>query len=375
MNSIPRNAESGYSRGERSAIRQVDADLRADEMHEARAILASQKGDRKATVPQPAPVTSPFNFGDHAVRVVVREGQPWFVAADVCAALDYKNASKAVADHLDPDERSNEQLDRSRMGSKAVIINESGLYALVLRSRKPEARKFAKWVTSEVLPQIRRTGVYLPKEFAVNPGDVLTKEQQDVLRQLVKSTVDRLPKPQQGGAAVKMWSKLKAHFGVAYRDIPQHEFTEAVSLLTRAATEWEVVEEEVIPTVDPEKLLLAGLAEPVPLPDDILRAVDRRTWELTQEAHGLIHMHLQKRVAHFAVGGHPEKHLDRGLAMEALNRGKLGDALAHAVIEKSRQALSYASWGATAMLELQASLEKGIAWIEAGGENQGRAPT
>ena len=72
--------------------------------------------------------------------MVVRNGEPWFVASDVCAALDYKNTSKAVADHLDSDERSNEQLDRSRMGSKVVIINESGLYALVLRSRKQYAK-------------------------------------------------------------------------------------------------------------------------------------------------------------------------------------------------------------------------------------------
>ncbi|MBO9332912.1 hypothetical protein GHR37_27600 [Achromobacter xylosoxidans] len=215
-----------------------------DQVHEAKVLLTRQKIDAAGKRSPEAAEVSPFNFGEHPVRVVVREGEPWFVATDVCAALDYKNTSKAVADHLDPDERSNEQLDRSRMGSKAVIINESGLYALVLRSRKPEARKFAKWVTSEVLPQIRKTGAYLPKEFAVNPGDVLTKEQQDALRQLVKTTADRLPKAKQGPASIKMWSKLKAHFGVAYREIPQAEFTEAVSLLTRAATEWELVDDD-----------------------------------------------------------------------------------------------------------------------------------
>ncbi|QJP49303.1 hypothetical protein HKJ31_00920 [Xylella fastidiosa subsp. multiplex] len=102
----------------------------------------------------------PFNFHSHAVRVVMRDGNPWFVATDVCTVLGYRNPSKAIADHLDDDERSNEQLDRSRMGSKAVIISESGLYALILRSRKPEARKFAKWVTSEVMPSIRKTGGY-----------------------------------------------------------------------------------------------------------------------------------------------------------------------------------------------------------------------
>lgn len=101
---------------------------------------------------------STFNFGDHTIRVVVRDGEPWFVAADVCAALGYANTSKAVGDHLDPDEKSNQSLGLA--GKPFVIINESGLYALVLRSRKPEARKFAKWVTGEVLPSIRKTGGY-----------------------------------------------------------------------------------------------------------------------------------------------------------------------------------------------------------------------
>ncbi|CUJ67002.1 Bro-N domain-containing protein [Achromobacter sp. 2789STDY5608628] len=253
MRNVPHRRASRQVPTAQSALDIARDEQRADEVQEARAILASQKGEQRAVIPQPP--TSPFNFGDHPVRVVVRDGQPWFVAADVCAALDYKNASKAVADHLDPDERSNEQLDRARMGSKAVIINESGLYALVLRSRKPEARKFAKWVTSEVLPQIRKTGAYVPKAYAANPGDVLTKEQQDVLRQLVKSTAERLPKEKQGAASIKMWSKLKAHFGVAYRDIPRQEFSEAVSLLTRASTEWELVDDEQTADVDPGRLL------------------------------------------------------------------------------------------------------------------------
>ncbi|MDH0901406.1 Bro-N domain-containing protein [Comamonas aquatica] len=100
---------------------------------------------------------TPFNFGAHAVRVITRDNQPWFVASDVCQALGYSNTSKAIGDHLDEDERYNESLER---GGSLLLINESGLYALVLRSRKPEARKFAKWVTSEVLPSIRQTGSY-----------------------------------------------------------------------------------------------------------------------------------------------------------------------------------------------------------------------
>lgn len=100
---------------------------------------------------------TPFNFGSNIVRVVSRNNDPWFVANDVCKALGYSNTSKAIADHLDDEERYNESLDR---GGSLLLISESGLYALVLRSRKPEARKFAKWVTSEVLPTIRKTGSY-----------------------------------------------------------------------------------------------------------------------------------------------------------------------------------------------------------------------
>lgn len=102
-----------------------------------------------------------FNFGNHSVRIIMRDGQPWFVAFDVCQALGYANSRKAVADHLDDDERSTVTNSDSRNGGgKLTIINESGLYALVLRSRKPEARKFAKWVTGEVLPSIRKSGGY-----------------------------------------------------------------------------------------------------------------------------------------------------------------------------------------------------------------------
>lgn len=212
----------------------------------------SNVNDSKAIQINGQPV---FSFGDRQVRIIVREGAPWFVASDVCAALDYKNTSKAVADHLDEDERSNEQLDRSRMGSKSVVISESGLYALVLRSRKPEARKFAKWVTSEVLPSIRKTGGYERQDFAVNPGDMLTKDEAETLRLMLKSAADRLPKTKQGALMVQGWSKLKSHFKVGYREIPRHEFSEAVSIIARHTAEWEVVDDEPAhPIFDAEKV-------------------------------------------------------------------------------------------------------------------------
>lgn len=125
---------------------------------------------------------TPFTFGTHAVRVIVRDGSPWFVASDVCTALEYSNASDAVATHLDDDERMTIANGESHSGKRGgarlmTIINESGLYALVLRSRKPEARKFAKWVTSEVLPAIRKTGAYVaPQAQPAHTGGVRLSE-------------------------------------------------------------------------------------------------------------------------------------------------------------------------------------------------------
>ena len=98
----------------------------------------------------------PFNFDGAKIRTVLRNDVTWFVASDVCAALDIQNPTDAIK-RLDDDERSRFKLGRQ---GTASIINESGLYALVLGSRKPEAKRFRKWVTSEVLPSIRRDGQY-----------------------------------------------------------------------------------------------------------------------------------------------------------------------------------------------------------------------
>lgn len=103
-----------------------------------------------------------FSFESHDIRTVMRSGEVWFVASDVCKALEYSNTSKAVGDHLDADERATHDVPTPNvpLGVPTNVISESGLYALVLRSRKPEARKFAKWVTRDVLPAIRKTGAY-----------------------------------------------------------------------------------------------------------------------------------------------------------------------------------------------------------------------
>lgn len=103
-----------------------------------------------------------FNFNNSPVRTLTNEkGDIFFVASDVCKILDLSNVGQALS-RLDDDEKSYIILNDVTNGTpKLTIINESGLYSLVLSSRKPEAKAFKKWVTNEVLPQIRKTGNYI----------------------------------------------------------------------------------------------------------------------------------------------------------------------------------------------------------------------
>ncbi len=102
----------------------------------------------------------PFRFESHEVRTLTIDGNPWFVAKDVCDVLEYANSRKALSDHLDDDEKGVTDCDTPGGKQQMAVINESGLYTLILRSNKPAAKPFRKWVTAEVLPAIRKTGFY-----------------------------------------------------------------------------------------------------------------------------------------------------------------------------------------------------------------------
>lgn len=105
-----------------------------------------------------------------AVRTVELNGEPWLVGKDVAQALGYERATKAIQDHVDTEDKGVVPIQDSigRM-QKTPVINESGLYSLVLSSKLPTARKFRHWVTSEVLPSIRRHGLYAVDELLNNP--------------------------------------------------------------------------------------------------------------------------------------------------------------------------------------------------------------
>lgn len=100
-----------------------------------------------------------FTFEGNQVRVTTREGEPWFVLADVCHVLEIDNRSDA-ARRLDDDEKGVDTVDTLGGSQKMLLVNESGLYSLILTSRKEAAKRFKKWVTAEVLPAIRKTGSY-----------------------------------------------------------------------------------------------------------------------------------------------------------------------------------------------------------------------
>lgn len=113
-----------------------------------------------------------FDFRGASLRTLTdKAGEPWFVAKDVCDILGHSNVSMAL-DRLDDDERSKFNLGRQ---GETNIVNEAGLYVLVLGSRKPEAHEFKRWVTHEVLPQIRRTGGYIPTTDADDDMTILAK--------------------------------------------------------------------------------------------------------------------------------------------------------------------------------------------------------
>lgn len=182
-----------------------------------------------------ATALSCFTFKTNEVRTVEKDGLIWFVASDIAKALNYADAAQMTR-ILDGDEKGMHTVQTLGGSQELLVVNESGMYHAVLKSRKPEAKPFRKWVTSEVLPTIRKTGSY-SAPYTVNPGDTLTAEQADQLRDMLRAAVEGMPSQEAGKFMVKGWSKLKAHFGVGYRQIPCAQFTDALNIVSRHIAE------------------------------------------------------------------------------------------------------------------------------------------
>ena len=175
-----------------------------------------------------------FSFDGREVRTLLIDQQPWFVAADVCASLAIANVSLAVngradreSDGLDEDEKGIATVNTPSGSQEMLVVNESGLYALIFKSRKAEAKQFKKWVTAEVLPAIRKTGGYIHAP-AMRPA--LTKEHWAA----VSCEIDSLA----GGWALSgdskgwIYNQMRVVFQVArFQDVPDEQFETVMFML------------------------------------------------------------------------------------------------------------------------------------------------
>lgn len=166
-----------------------------------------------------------FNFENHEVRSLLINSEPWFVGKDVADVLGYKNQNDALSKHVDGEDKDTiairDSIGRNR---NTPIINESGLYSLVLSSKLPSAKKFKRWVTSEVLPALRKIGQYQVKELSGQ--ELMAKaliEAQSVLAAKDKQIEEMKPKAlfadavsaSKGSISVGSLAKLLAQNGIA----------------------------------------------------------------------------------------------------------------------------------------------------------------
>lgn len=185
------------------------------------------------------------------IRTVMRDGEVWFVGKDVAEILGYVDPNKAIAMHVDEEDKLNDKMASSLGQRGGWLINESGLYGLILSSKLPSARKFKHWVTSEVLPAIRKTGIYDMDEYSPEMKAILMHDkklvkidygQQTVLGDEVnKAVLDAL-----GGKYSNAYNEigkkvfaecnrdLKHYFHInARNNVPKRRFEEAVQYIQR----------------------------------------------------------------------------------------------------------------------------------------------
>lgn len=167
-----------------------------------------------------------FNFENHEVRSLLINDEPYFVGKDVADVLGYSNSRKALNDHVDAEDKNTVTIRDgiTRGNPNQTVINESGLYSLVLSSKLPSAKKFKRWVTSEVLPALRKTGQYQVKELSGQ--ELMAKaliEAQSVLAAKDKQIEEMKPKAlfadavsaSKGSISVGSLAKLLAQNGIA----------------------------------------------------------------------------------------------------------------------------------------------------------------
>lgn len=140
-----------------------------------------------------------FDFEGSGIRTLTIDEEPYFVGKDVAGILGYSNTPKAIRDHVDNEDKLTERIVLSGQARETIIINESGMYSLILGSKLPEAKRFKRWVTSEVLPSLRRNGMYAMDELLDNPDLAINalqrlKEEREARKQLELQNAEMKPK-------------------------------------------------------------------------------------------------------------------------------------------------------------------------------------
>lgn len=165
-----------------------------------------------------------FSFENNAVRTLGAPESPLFVAVDICSSLGYANSSKAIKDHVDPEDLIKSEItDKLNRIQTVNCVNESGLYALIFGSKLESAKRFKRWVTSEVLPAIRKNGHY---EVATASNTLSTEEQYEI-RKAVKSRAKNSSIHYQ-----TIYNALYDYFKIAsYKDLRHDQMKAALALI------------------------------------------------------------------------------------------------------------------------------------------------
>lgn len=176
-----------------------------------------------------------FEFKTHELRTVLIDGDPWFLAADLCAVLGLANPRSSLA-LIDEDEKGVHTMDTPGGLQEVVIVNEPGMYSLILRSRKPEAKTFKRWITHEVIPEIRRTGSYgVPAQPAIPSSRELAlmviaeADRADAAEALAEQRADQLAEVAPKVATLDAIEagegmNLKAYRKSYFPDVPERDF-------------------------------------------------------------------------------------------------------------------------------------------------------
>jgi prophage antirepressor-like protein len=158
----------------------------------------------------------PFHYEGAQIRVLTdSQGAPWFIAADLCSCLGIRNPSDALS-RLDDDEKGLGSTETLKGQQSLATVNESGLYALVLSSRKPEAKRFKRWITHEVLPAIRRTGSYaVPNLASTQPALPANKQDSVNALLLIGQAIAQVPGVKAGIAMAATLTCIQENTGLS----------------------------------------------------------------------------------------------------------------------------------------------------------------